>query len=407
MVLAMTRWLIAIALLSGCVVPPTQSPATLPAPVAAAQPEPDDGLVTVSGRVFAYDGSPLRKADVMVMRPSFDEAPTRVDVDAQGRFSLEVAPGSYYIVLGAVDHRAIRHSTVVSDDLLVEGTLGTYARPEPGDTIRLRSEWLDAAGKKLGDGPPEAHRTGDVFHVELGATPAGAVRMRYQLALGSITYNGPTADSYESDQGGDYWSVVELGDRSAIDLDLRKLPPAGREAKLLWRGEDEATRLLVAFLERYEGELDAWRRAIPLKDGKIMAPSDEDRAKVAAIASAAAAEVDATKDARIQTVLRAAYVGLFAVHTDKPDDQAALRERAMWIFEHVPADEPRLELVPNVEGIIFRALEKGDAELVTRGEAWLDRRARESSEPGAAASALELLIALADRRHDDARVRVL
>ena len=344
--------------------------------------------------------------EVTLHRAGFIEPTARVELDAEGRFHAEVPPGAYTIVVAAVDHHAAQRETIVSGDLRVEGSLGTYARAEPGETLAIRSELLDAKREVIGDGPREAKRISEgVYRIELGERPPTATRLRYQLQTVARTYNGPTADSYKSDGNGDYWSIVELGDRTGIDLDLGKLPPAGLAAKLEWHGEAEVTRTLQAFLDRWGGKVRAVYETLPRVDGRILQPTPESRVTVAAFIAEANAEIEATKDDRTRRLLRAAHISIFAPFDD--DEVARSIEHMKWIVDELPPDDVHLTFLPNFDHVFYRGLASTDAELVAKAEAWLDQRVRSNPEPSNGITALAILIDRADERRDAARVREL
>lgn len=378
-----------------------------PAPVVAR--EQHEQAVAVSGRLLAHDGSALRKGEATVRRSGFEEIVARVELDAEGRFRLEVTPGVYHIVFAAVDHARAHSNAVVDGELQIEGRLGTYVRSDPGDTLRIRAELLDAAGKVVAPGPSEARRVENgAYRLALPKRSASAVRMRYQLGTSSgRTYNGPLADAYESDGGGDYWSIVELGEHEHIELDLSALPPAGREPQLEWRGEAPTNALVRAYIHRWSKRLEQARRNIPRKDGLLPTMTAENRAEAAALATEALAEAESTVDPSANILLRAANASLFWARSDEPADVATRRQQLEWIIDHVPPDDARLALLSSLDHLVVRAVREADADLTARTEAWLDRRALRNPEPEVSIQALQILIDQADRRHDDASVRTL
>lgn len=395
-------------LVLGCATTPS---AATPPPAAADEAsaqERDDGLVSISGRLRAHDGSALRMGEVTVTRNGFIEPSARVDLDRDGRFHLDVSPGAYSIVVSAVDHAAVRQQAVVTDELHIDGSLGTYERKTPGESIRVRTELLDATPEVLSGGPGEAKRISEgVYRIELVARPPTATRLRYQLYSGGVSFNGPVADNYKSDDGGDYWSIVELGERSFVDLDLGKLPPAGIAPKLEWRGEAETTRALRAFVVRYDAEIRRWFDELPRIDGKIGDPGEADHAKLAMIAGTASAEVDATKDERARVLLRAAYLTTFVPHLAREADASMHRESMQWIVDNLPAGDLHLAMLHNLDNEVFRGLRAGDEKLRALIETWLGRIAHDNPDPGTAVNALRMLLHEADLRRDDARVREL
>lgn len=180
-------------------------PATVRAP--ASVEAPDDGRVEISGQLRAHDGTALRKAEIVVRRRDFEETAATAVLDDEGRFCVEVPPGAYHVVITAVDHRQAWRTTILTQDLRVEGRLGTYDRVAPGDALPIHGELLDAAGKVVGRGPSTAARVADhVYRLDLSGKPEGAVALRYQLVPpgGGSSSSGPVADRYESDGAGGF-----------------------------------------------------------------------------------------------------------------------------------------------------------------------------------------------------------
>lgn len=414
----MTPWssrVLGAFVIAGCGARP-QSPAPLPAPEAAVvKPDasadtPEREGAVISGRLLAHDGSPLRKGEVIVRRHGFEKPLLTAQLDAEGAFFAEVQPGAYMISIAAVDHAGDRRETIVSDELRVEGQLGTYARTEPGDTIRVRAEFLDAKGEPIGPGPTEATRIADaepVYRLDLAKRPEGATRLRYQLASGAggRTYNGPVGDAYESDHGGDFWSVVDLESRDVLTLDMAALPPAGEEPRLSWSGESPHMVALLRFQDRWSAKLDALQRKIPRKDGKILAMTEDDLAELAAISAEALAEVEAESDPTVQDLLRAGHIAIFTRYP-AGDEKAAERDLA-WTIDNIAPDDLHLSLLGDLDFRTIETMGRADPELVARVEDWLDRRARSHPDPAVAIRALQILLDQADRRRDDERMAEL
>lgn len=411
------RGFLQTATLGGVLVGGCAGRGAVPTPVAEAIPtataptnERAGALVTVSGRLRSHDGSALRMAEVTVHRVGYEAPLARVDVDEAGHFRVEVPPGAYHVWIAAVDHANARVDTLIDRDLRVDGTLGTYPRNDPGETIRIRADLLDAKREVVGSGPVEAKRVAEgVYRISLVQRPATAVRLRYQIAgKGGRTFNGPAADGYTSDGGGDYWSIVELGDRPEIDVDLRALPPAGLVQKLELDGESDATQRLRTFTTRWSSRIDELRREAPLIDGRIPAITDAQRARATALAGEAMIDVDAAEDPRTKSLLRAAHVSLFSTWVTAAEDRGpAGSEHLAWLLENVPPEDPHLPLLVDLDHLIVRSVRAAEPELVARTETWLERRLRTNPEPGSAIQALTILIDQADRRRDDARVREL
>jgi thiol-disulfide isomerase/thioredoxin len=409
------RYLLGLLTIAACsatmsTIDPPVPAAPVPAPVERAD-EPTDDRVAISGRLRAHDGSALRMAEVEIRRNGFEKPLLTAPVSADGTFSARVAPGAYMVSIAAVDHASLRRQTLVTGDLRVDGELGTYARAEPGPVLRVRAEFLDAKGATLGPGPTEAariHESDPVYRVELSRKSRGAVRLRYQIASksGGRTYNGPVADTYESDQGGDFWSVVDLVDRDVLDLDLRELAPPGREPNVVWTGESPTVAALLAFSERWSARIDEAQKKIPRKDGKLLEMTPEHRAEIAALSAAALAEVEATPDPALRDLLRAAHISAFTRVSDSSDEKAR-RDDLTFIVDHIAPDDIHLALLSSIDYRTVETMREADADLVARAEDWLERRARLNPDAAVALHALTILIDQADRRRDDARMAEL
>lgn len=394
-----------LAILAGCGATadsPAQPAASAVAAPAGANSEAT-ATVTISGQLRAHDGAPLRAAELFLQRLGFKEAAAKAALAEDGSFRAEVEPGVYYLVVAAVDHAMIGRRILVERAVEVRGNLGTYARADPGESLELRTELLDAAGETLAAGPKAAKRTAKgTYQLDLTDRPAAAVKLRYQLQSDSgRTYNGPLADSYESDGGGDYWSVVALAGREALELDLSALPPAGKAAALTWSGETPEIAAKEAYLARWRPREEALRGKMQRKDGKVLEPSEEEKAEMAALAAEALAEADAAETDDARMLLRLAHLDLFTAY----DDDAAARARAEWLLERVEPADPRLGLFYNIGAVLGRASDS-DAALSTRVEAWYERK-RANPEPELALNALGVLIYRADERSDDRRVAEL
>lgn len=377
-----------------------------PSPVAAPTGPRDEARVAVAigGRLRGHDGEALRAAEFVVLRNDFSEPTAKGKLAEDGSFRVEVEPGLYMLSVAAVDHAQVVQPLLVEGVVEVQGTLGTYAREDPGATLRLKAELLAADGERIATGPDTAARAADgSYRVDLRDRPKEAVKLRYQLVGNSgRTYNGPLADTHENDGGGDFWSVVAIEGRDELALDLAALPPAGKAAQLTWSGESPGIAALRAYRERWSVRVEQLSASMPRKDGKIVEPTPEQRAEVAALATEALAEADAATSDDARMLLRLAHLDVFAGH----EDQAATRTRAEWLVERVDPQDLRLGLFWNLENVLARALDPADEALTARVEAWL-ARSQANPNPATALGAISLLIHRADERGDDARVAEL
>jgi len=350
--------------------PTTRAPVeevTRTADAAASVPAPARALLR--GAIRAHDGSPLRLGHYRIMRNGFLEATASGDLDAQGGFRIALEPGIYQIELSGVDHVRAFRGVWVQDEVGVTGELGTMKTIEHGETISIRAQFLDAAGKPMPQVLLEAARTDSSrYRLALPAAPAEAVALRYQLRKGGHTWNGPLADRWQSDDGGDFWSIVELGERTALELDLSGLPPPDREARLQWTGEDPSSAAATEAVARWRKH-GAAERAWP--------------------------EVEAAPP-RLHRWLLLAYLDVFGAKLPKAERIAAVAE----LIDSVPPDDPRLGLFRSLEGPVWLTLEDGEPAVVNGLLAWLERRAAENPDPGDRLMALMPLLVRADKRGD-------
>jgi len=366
----------------------------------------EDERPMLTATMRAYDGSPLRNATVTVQRLGHREVIAEGTLDGQGKFRVAVEPGVYTISLAGVDHAQARRVVLVERDVSVSGTLGTYARAEPGETLPIRGQYIDAAGKPVGALPTDAKRM-DVgrYRLELANPPAGAAKVRYQMRIdGSRTANAPGAEAYEYDGGGDFWSIASILPDNAIVIDTQALPPSGKKAELAWTGDDPTMAAVGERLDGWERERVQLLKNVPREDGKILAPTDTQQTAMERLAARARLECEAEKDPRRHTLLRALHFLVFASSSSVEQRRADLR----WFIDHVPVDEVRLGLrAPSLANALFLGMDGADAELAVAAETWLDRFAREQPEAGLAGEALVILLHRAEENSDELRVAEL
>ncbi|MCY1070346.1 TlpA disulfide reductase family protein [Nannocystis sp. RBIL2] len=379
-----------------------------PSPVIAtttplSTPAPAPAVSAVGGRLRAHDGSPLRTGSFALQRNGFMKPVVSGSLAADGSFRVEVEPGLYTLVIGAVDHAQISRPLLLAGAVEVEGELGTYPRPEPGEVLQLRLQWLDAEDKPLAEEwRPAARTPAGTYRLGLADRPQRAAKLRYQLSREYGTHNGPVADSYESDGGGDFWSVLALAGRDALELDLAALPPAGKPARIEWRGEPPDQRAVRLYRETWEPRSAALQRSMMAPDGKLLEPTAAQRATLAALAAEARAEADAAGDDDTRMLLRLAYLDVFPVL----DDPADAREQADWVLARVDPLDPRLGLFSSVPFHLGRVLDTADESFAARAEAWLGH-ATDHPDAELALAALQQLLFRADARGLDDRVAAL
>ncbi len=362
--------------------------------------------VTISGRIRAHDGSPLKKGEVSVMG-GFGQ-PLTASLDETGAFSLEVPRGVVIVLLAGVDHAPRARRTLLTGPLSIDGTLGTHSTPPTEPDLEIIGQFLDAEGQLVGPAPRSAARVRDGVHqLDLSERPAAATSLRYQLrSPGGRPFNGPVADRYTYDGRGNFSSVVDLDDRAALQLDLATMPPAERPAELRWSGEDDATIAILEFKSRWGKKLRELEGASPR--GGPGSESTPESASVVALQAEARAEVDAVTDPTLRGLLRGALVTVFATEDGDAPDPATVHAEAAWFVEHVTPDDIHIGLIGGIDSILLASLESDpDAERGARTWAWLERRVTDNPDVDVALGALGMLLALADEGHDDARVAEL
>ncbi len=372
---------------------------------AAATREPDARRPTISGRVRAHDGGPLRASHYSVQRYGSIKAVSQGALNLDGTFEVEVDPGLYVVAFSAVDHAMAFRLVLVESELRVTGSLGTYKRAEPGATIAVVGDFIDTEGKPVGSLPPTATRTEDGRHrVDLGEPPKTATGIRYQLRIDeSRTANAPGGEAFEYDGGGDFWSIARIPADRSLWLDMRELPPAGQRASLELEGESATTVAVRDRVARWNDEAERLSETMPVKDGRIRVATEEYLASMAELVGRTRAEIDAETDASLKSLLRALHCLAFAQKLD-PE---ARRDEFRWFFDHAPVDDPRLGLAGGMGLNALYLVDDEDPKLSAAAEAWLDRFTKEQPEPGLALEVLSILLRRVDRRGDAALVKQL
>lgn len=360
---------------------------------------------TISVHVTAFDGSPLRAAEITITRVGFEKPLIRTSLDPTGSTELSLPRGAYRLSIAAVDHAQVGRELIVSDDVHVEGQLGTYAR-ELGPTIPMVGEWLDADGEVLGRGPTEAQRSDEsLYRIDVSNRPENASELRYQLrATGSSrTHNGPLADRYESDGGGDYWSIVRVAD-AALELDFRELAPPSQPPELDWVGDPPGAAVVRDARRRWIAESDRVYRDQPRRDAHVIDLTDAGAARLAELATAAATEVESESDPTTRALLRAARVALFfgTLREARPHQ---LHDEVAKVLEDLPPDDLRLALVSGFDRVLYAVgIDDPSAQLAADMDTWLQRRVEHNPAPGVALDGLQILMALVEDAGDSARV---
>jgi peroxiredoxin len=392
--MAAPRWiLLGIALLGACT-PSEPSDSVAPAV------ENDAELVFV-GQLTAHDGSPLKAAHMTLTRSNFRTRVADLELPAEGRFRVQLpGPGVYSLRVAGVDH-AEQHTifAVTGGTVELDGRLGTYARSFGDGELPVRVRYLGASGEPSdaieGVAKPIEGRP-QVYALTL-APPAGATAVQYQLVASSgRSFNGPAAQRFVYDGGGDYWAERDLGTDTTLELALDELAPAGLSAQLELHGDhvvrsrgDEAHALLDEFVTELREQLG---------DEQDLEAAC---AVVRSVAAEARSKVDALEDTRLRAHAALAWGTLFG--------QFARQERAClaaadlyWLLERVPADHLAWSFlgvqIDNVFGAVLDDPKIGEF-----------RRQLQTvqTDPGLRAHLLYLDLHEAGEREDEAATRAL
>ena len=263
MIPARFRWSILVALAFGCGGPPVQS-----RPLDSVQPAGSSisEAVTLTGRLLGHDGKPMRLAHVHTGGSS------RL-VDAEGRFEIEVDQPFARVGFTGVDHSELWLGIATAEgSVKLDVQLGTYARQSSLDQISVATYKVPVGEgqvprpngvvpmKKVSDG---------VFTAEI-ASPDDQIGYHLVNLAVNRSVNGPQADSFVYDNGGDYLSVVGLeGGKATVTLDTSRLVPANETQSVAFaKPESTAARVAGVFLNNaydgYGGENNEWVRSAKL-----------------------------------------------------------------------------------------------------------------------------------------------
>ncbi|MEM6989064.1 MAG: thioredoxin-like domain-containing protein, partial [Myxococcota bacterium] len=209
----------------------------------------------VRGTVTGHDGQPIAVAHVRVLGVG-EEAAAEVKVGDDGTFELE-APhdGLARLEITGVDHEQTEMMVILGPEpLKLDIKLGTYERDEPLPPI-VAAVWTEDPSTtqprqlkldKQGDG---------AYTAEIKTE---AERVWYQvsgIAGPSRIVNGPSADAYEYDGGGDYRSIV-LPSKGVVRIvvDPKRLVAPGKVRTLAFGNADGPSARIVPVIERAEAE---------------------------------------------------------------------------------------------------------------------------------------------------------
>lgn len=175
------------------------------------------------GRVVAADGGAPRLAHLHL---DTDDGELIVEVEADGTFSLDLPAGDFHrLRVSAVDHEELEVPVVIPAGTPdpVELTVALAGNP-----WKPTFEAVSAVGSWGDDRRPLTRREDGTWTLVVETEEP---ELRYELAgvaANGNTVNGPQADRFEYDRGGDYYSVLTVrGGRVEIVFDPARLPPPG------------------------------------------------------------------------------------------------------------------------------------------------------------------------------------
>lgn len=366
-----------LALLAGCA---AQSPpmALPPAPSASASAEASPPAPAprhlVSARLVGHDGKPMKLAHAHLGDRSFA-------ADESGAVTLESQRSGFFVVrLTGVDHAEEKVGVYLDGgEVRFEARLGTYPRAHE----KLEGVAVELLARPAGGGAPK-HASWGRFRAGPGGALVAVVTAREDEILYRVVnlardrnVNGPMADSYEHDGGGDYVSRIRAtpGSKVEIRIDPGALPPPGRPAEVVF-----------ADPESRSARLSALRRATQQHLAQI---APDDRARRAEIARALAAE----KDTEVAAALRLAYL-VPASTLDRESREA--KSIASEVLANLPPTAPMWPFWPSAAlAAVGLAAPQPD------GEAFLDALDKALGDTDAGADLLAARIRAASREGKD------
>lgn len=335
----------ALLLLASCSKAKTADTTNTPAATSTVTATTPSALSTITGTVTGHDGSPLSTAHVRVLGTGQDKAP-EVKVGADGTFTLELDhQGLARIEITGVDHAQTEMIALLRDEpLRMDARLGTYDREEPLPELNAVL-WTGDPSK----GPPEqkamVKQADGTYAVDFDTK---AERVWYQItgiAGPQRIVNGPQADAYEYDGGGDYRSIVLPSDgRVRISVDPKQLVPAGKDRTLAFADPHEPTARLIDISTRADAEHD--KLGAFMRENKPTSPQQAqaiaNRYDWTPMRGAVLQALDGEKEPGVRRALLGTYFSLGSyTQTPVSDDD---RARAKEFIGELAADDVAWEL---------------------------------------------------------------
>lgn len=333
-----------------------------------------DGRVvatTISGRIVGHDGQAPRLAHVRVL-PTADAPMIEAKVDRDGRFRLQAErAGLVRIEITAVDHAA-EQLVALLDGTPVAMTirLGTYPRPGGLEDFEM-AVWKADPSSSPPSAVPLSPQADGTLVAEIATE---GERLWYQLggtAEPGRIVNGPVADAFEYDGGGDYRSVIAVsGGKVRIVIDPRALPPPGLASSIAFDDSGSPSAVLRALGEA----VDVHRKAADAAIEAAAPGSPQEAQAIAAEFDWAPARRDVLAAVAPQRHAALRHAMLATYFECGPFDPAAAtaeqRALAAELLGDMPADDPGWTHFPT--GMSVAVEVSGDPRHVERLDRLID-----------------------------------
>ena len=189
------------------------------------------GVTVIYGTVIGSDGAPLKLAHVHLLEVLSGKTIARAQAERDGRFALAtVETGVFQLEFTGVDHYSATVPIVALEPatLSVDARLKHYAYTNALDSVTAMGDWNRFS---FSNRAPLV-RQADGRYTATVTVDSSADSVAYELmgleASGNRSINGPMADRYVYDEGGDYRAVIAAHDGHAtIVLDPSQLVRQG------------------------------------------------------------------------------------------------------------------------------------------------------------------------------------
>ena len=235
----------------------------------AAQRAPMPPATVITGTLLGSDGAPMKLAHVHLMDVLGMRTIARAQVEPDGRFALAtVRTGVFQLEFTGVDHYSATVPLVALEhtSLVVSARLRHYAYTDSLERVTALGDWNN---NSFAHTTPLV-RQSDGRYTATVTVDSAADSVAYELmgleASGARSVNGPMADRYVYDEGGDYKSVVAAHDGHAtIVLDPTQLVRQGGSSDTLAIAfadpRSQASRL-SALWNSYQSERGHWQDSL-------------------------------------------------------------------------------------------------------------------------------------------------